>query len=253
MLKAVLFDIGGTLHTVQNNSALRQAFAKRLIDRLSVYDIHLDTTPALLSDILHDNAEAYKHWSEESKAELPPVRIWNEYYLKDFHIGEEALSPIAEELSFLYDYARVCNKRRPYIKETVSALSDMGLRQGIISNIISTSFVPHILREYGIHRAMECVVMSSEAGCRKPDPRIFQIAMEQLGVCAEETAYVGDTISRDVLGARNAGLRLMIQIHNPVIAHRDAHLNKDAHLPDHYIYELNEIPDIVRPLLRTDS
>ena len=39
MLKAVLFDVGGTLHTVQNNDALRLAFAKRLADRLSVYDI----------------------------------------------------------------------------------------------------------------------------------------------------------------------------------------------------------------------
>lgn len=253
MLKAVLFDVGGTLHTVQNNDALRLAFAKRLADRLSVYDIHLDTDPALLSNMLQTNAEAYKHWSEKSLAELPPVRIWNEYYLKEFHIGEEKLLPIAEELSFLYDYARVCNKRRPHMKETMQALLDMGLKLGIVSNIISTSFVPHILREYGIEGSMECVVMSREAGCRKPDSRIFQIAMEQLGVSAAETAYVGDTISRDVLGARNAGLALMIQIRNPVIAHRDAHLKPGAHLPDHIIDELNEIPGLIQPLLMTNA
>lgn len=246
MLKAVLFDIGGTLHTVTNNETLRRAFARRLIDRLTVYDIYLDTTPESLAQTLHENAEAYKHWSEKSLVELPQAQVWNEYYLKEFHIGEERLAPIAEELSFLYDYERVCNKRRPYVKETMQALSEMGLRLGIISNIISTSLVPHILREYGIHNYMECIILSSEAGCRKPDARIFEIALEQLGLRADEMAYVGDTLSRDVIGARNANLGMVIQIRNPVVAHRDAHLDADAHKPDHLIDNLNEIPDLIR-------
>ncbi|MCL2671424.1 MAG: HAD family hydrolase [Clostridiales bacterium] len=245
MLKVVLFDIGGTLHTVHNNHALRVAFAQRLITRLADYDIHLNTTAELLAALLYANAERYKHWSESSRVELPQARIWNEYYLRAFHIGEEWLAPIAEELSFLYDYARVRNLRRPRVLETMQELSDMGLRLGIISNIISTSFVPQVLREYGIEKYMECVVMSSEAGWRKPDARIFEIAMEQLGVRAEEVAYVGDTISRDVLGARNAGLALMIQIRNPAIAHRDAKFRENAPTPDYLIDELNEIPDLI--------
>ena len=64
--------------------------------------------------------------------------------------------------------------------------------------------------------------MSSSTGIRKPDPRIFEIALKEMGVSAAETGYVGDTISRDVLGARNAHLGLAVRINNPSIAHRDA-------------------------------
>ena len=135
--------------------------------------------------------------------------------------------------------------RRPHVAETMEALHRMGKRLGIISNIISTSFVPHILREYGIAQYMECVVLSSEAGVRKPNPVIFEIALQQLGVKAENVAYVGDTLSRDVLGAKNANLGLMILIDNPAIAHRDIGLHGKGIEPDIRINDLAEIPAIL--------
>lgn len=245
MIKAVLFDIGGTLHTVNNNEGLRRAFARRLMDRLAVYGIIVNEDEGVFAQRLHENAEEYKHWSEGSLAELPAPRIWNEYYLKDYSIGEEKLAEIAEELSFLYDYERVCNKRRPGLVQTLEALAEAGVRMGIISNIISTSFGPHIVREYGIEKFMECIVMSSVTGCRKPGAEIFNIAMAKMGLSKEETAYVGDTVSRDVLGAKNAGLAMMIQIDNPAIAHRDAAFGAGAPEPDFRIRSLCEIPSII--------
>lgn len=246
MIKAVLFDIGGTLHTVRNSESLARAFAQRLIERLAVYDIAIETPCEEFAKRLHQNAEEYKRWSEETLVELPAPRIWNEFYLKQYGIGEEKLAPIAEELSFLYDYERVCNKRRPRLTETMEQLRAQGVRMGIVSNIISTSFGPHMVKEYGIEQYMECIVMSSVAGCRKPGAKIFGIAMNELGVAREETAYVGDTISRDVLGARNAGLAMMIQIRNPAIAHRDAAFARRGPAPDYLIDELYEIPGIIR-------
>ncbi|MBQ4425471.1 MAG: HAD family hydrolase [Lachnospiraceae bacterium] len=254
MITALLFDIGGTLHTVENSPALRVRFAERLLTRLSLYGIHLNTDPQALAASLHENAEFYKHESEKTLRELPCPRIWNEYYLREFGLGEKVLAPIAEELSFLFDYERVVNLRRPRLRETMEELHEMGLHLGIISNIISTSFVPHILKEYGIDPLMECVVMSSTCGIRKPDAAIFKIAMEHLAVAPEETAYVGDTLSRDVLGSRNAGLALAIRIGNPAAAHRDSGLSPEGILkPDYQIRELYEIPDIIREYNRTHT
>lgn len=119
---------------------------------------------------------------------------------------------MAEELSFLYDYERPRVMRRPNLKETLERLRGMGLRLGLISNIISTSVAPHFLDEYGIRDLMDCVVLSSITGIRKPNPAIFRAAEAELGLAPSELAYVGDTISRDVIGTRNAGWRLMIQI-----------------------------------------
>ena len=249
MITTLLFDLGGTLHSVIRKEDSMRRFSERLIRRLSDYGIVLDTTPEKLAVSLHENAEAYKHSTEQTLVELPAPRIWNEYYLKEFRIGEDRLAPIAEELSFLYDYDRLTLMRKPRLKETIETLHEMGIRMGVVSNIISTSLVPHLLNEYGIAQYMECMVMSSGTGIRKPDPRIFHIAMEQMGVMPEETGYVGDTISRDVLGARNAHLGLVVRLDNPSIAHRDAAFQgPDAPQADYVIHEFYELPEILRKI-----
>lgn len=252
-INVVLFDVGGTLHTVTNNETLRTSFAKRLRVRLADYGIILSGEDREIGLRLHENAEAYKHYSEQTLVELPQATIWNTFYLKDYHIGEDKLAPIAEELSFLYDYERVRNLRRPGLPETLETLKNMGIRMGVVSNIISTSFVPHILKEYGIDQYMDCIVMSSQTGVRKPDPAAFEPALKLLGAKRENTAYVGDTLSRDVLGAKNAELALMIQIHNPSVAHRDKHLIGSELKPECYIYEFTEIPDRISAYNKSHS
>ena len=246
MITTLLFDLGGTLHDVRSTDESRRRFSEHLIRRLGQYGIVLDTDPDTLSALLRRNAEDYKQRGERDLTELPEAEVWNDWYLKDFHIGRERLEPIAEELSFLYDYKRVENMRKARLKETVETLRSMGIRLGVVSNIISTSLVPHVLNEYGIAKDFECIVMSSSTGIRKPDPRIFEITMDKMGVTAAETGYVGDTISRDVRGARNAHMGLVIQVNNPAIAHRDVNFRgPDAPKPDYLIQELYEIPPII--------
>lgn len=246
MIKAVLFDLGGTLHTSSLPEGRDIWFAERLLTRLSDYGIVLPATAEDIARSLPINSEIYKHESEETLRELPSAQIWNDYYLREYHIGADRLEPIAEELSFLYDYERPCVMRRPYLKETMEELRGMGLRLGMISNIISRSVVPHFLAEYGILQEMDCVITSAETGIRKPSPDIFRVAEQALSLKPEELAYVGDTISRDIRGTRNAGWALMIQISFPGTAHRDAGLENAGYKPDYLIHELNEIPQIIR-------
>ena len=54
---------------------------------------------------------------------------------------------------------------------------------------------------------LDAVVISEEAGVTKPDPRIFDIALERLGWPAAETVMLGDAWSTDIEGARAAGIR----------------------------------------------
>lgn len=248
MISTLLFDLGGTLHTVKHTADSRRNFCVHLLRMLKENGIVIDTDPDRLDALLAVSSEDYKHYSEETRRELPAAEIWSRWYLREFGLEPETLAPIAEKLSFYYDRERVINTPQPRLKETLLTLHGMGIRMGIVSNIISTTLVPYVLREYGIDQLMECVVMSSGTGIRKPDPRIFEIAMKEMGVTAGETGYVGDTISRDVLGARNAGLGLNIRIDNPSIAHRDAaFLGKpDAPKADFVIYELDELPAIIR-------
>ena len=246
MIRAVLFDVGGTLHEVHRDPALETTFCAQVLEKLSSGGISLPVTPQELMLLLRQNAEEYKHWSEQSQVELPASRIWSEYYLRQFGISEALLAPIAEELSLWYDSRRACNVPRPHMQETIFRLRDMGLVQGIISNMISRTYVPGLMEQYGISECLSCVIVSASAGIRKPDPAIFQMAAGACGVPCGEMAYVGDTLSRDVLGCRNAGVALSIQIRNPSIAHRDTAFVGTGLAPDVRIDDLSEIPAIIR-------
>ena len=247
MITTLLYDLGGTLQSIGSTPESRLRFADHLMSRLKDYGMPLDTTVPELAELLEVNAKIYKKHSEETMTELPMDVIWDEYYLKQFHIGRERLAPYVEELSFLYNYEHSVNVRKPRLKETIRELHEMGIRQGIVSNIISTSFVPHIVRELGIAEYMECIVMSSVTGIRKPDRRNFDIAMEQMGVLPSETGYVGDQIARDVIGARNAGMGLVIRLDNPAKYKSDApYANLPGAQADYVIKEFFEIPEIIR-------
>ena len=246
MIRGVLFDLGGTLHTASSPPGRDIWFARRLLERLEDYGIALNAGPEELARKLYENGEAYKQHSEKELREFPAAEIWSGWYLRDWKISREKLEPIAEELSFLYDYERVKAMRRPYIKETLDALRAQGMKLGLISNIISLSVAPHFLVEYGVREYMDCIVLSSATGIRKPSAEIFRAAERELGLRPEELAYVGDTLSRDVLGARNAGWKLMIQIKSSSGAKRDKGLENSGLKPYYIIQELNEIPEIIR-------
>lgn len=246
MIRAVLFDVGGTLHEVRHPPGLAERYCQTLLDRLAGSGAALPIDADSLARLLHKNAEDYKHWSEEHMTELPSVRIWNEYYLKDFHLGEETLAPLAEEFSWMYDAVRVENVPRPHMRETIQALHSAGLVLGVVSNMISETFVPRLLESYEISQYLSCVVVSSVTGLRKPDARIFEAAAKECGVPLDEMAYVGDTLSRDVLGCRNAGIALSIQIQNPAMAFRDVGLAETGLAADAVIRDLAEIPAIVQ-------
>ena len=78
-------------------------------------------------------------------------------------------------------------------------------RLGVVSN-----FYGHLARvcdDAGIHSFFQVLVDSTDVGCTKPDPRIFQCALEALGVPASAATFVGDSLPRDMAGARGVGMR----------------------------------------------
>lgn len=83
-------------------------------------------------------------------------------------------------------------------------LSRRGFRLGVVSN--ADGRVPALLGKVGLADYFETVIDSHLVGVEKPEPRIFELALEALGVEARHTMYVGDSPAVDVVGARRAGL-----------------------------------------------
>ena len=248
MIRGVLFDIGGTLHVNDSPPGREVWFTRRVIDRLADYGFSLSVTPEELAESMKVNAEEYKHSSGLDLKEQPPAKIWSQWYLRGLGLTEEDLQPMAEELSFLYDYERVRIMRRPNLQKTMVELKDMGLQLGIISNIISRSVVPHFLAEYGVDQYMDCIITSSETGIRKPDPGIFRVAEQALGLKPEELAYVGDTISRDIIGSKRSGFAKAIQICSKLTKEKDLGVRHEFE-PDYQIEDIYDVYPLVKSLL----
>jgi epoxide hydrolase-like predicted phosphatase len=76
-------------------------------------------------------------------------------------------------------------------------------RTGIISNAWST--LPKLLAQWGIADAFDAVIGSANVGIMKPDPRIYRLALERLGVQPAEAVFVDDFIE-NVRGAQRVGM-----------------------------------------------
>ncbi len=85
------------------------------------------------------------------------------------------------------------------------ALSALGLRLTVVSNANGT-LCAHMER-LGLARHVHCVLDSHDFGVEKPDPRLFEIALDRSAADASTTIHVGDLYQVDVVGARAAGVR----------------------------------------------
>ena len=94
---------------------------------------------------------------------------------------------------------------RPGSREALAALHERGLTTAVVSNFDGR--LPGLLAGLGLAPLLDAVVLASDAGACKPDPRIFQLALERLGIPASASVFVGDSTERDVAGARAAGMR----------------------------------------------
>jgi putative hydrolase of the HAD superfamily len=90
----------------------------------------------------------------------------------------------------------------------LSALRDRGLRLVAVSNWDCS--LPRVLDGCGLGVLLDGTITSAEAGSRKPDPGIFERALELAGCEPDEALHVGDTAEEDVVGARAAGIRPLL-------------------------------------------
>jgi HAD superfamily hydrolase (TIGR01549 family) len=87
----------------------------------------------------------------------------------------------------------------------LEALCSEDLRLTVVSNANGT--LNALLARLGLARWFHCVLDSCDVGVEKPDPRLFEIALERSDAERDTTIHVGDLYHVDIVGARAAGLR----------------------------------------------
>src|SRR5688572_32117944 len=124
------------------------------------------------------------------------------------HAGVRQSAATDAALAELREYHRLDNlweHVEPDVAPALAALRGRGLRLGVVSN--ANGRLKHLFDRVELTKWFDHVLDSHEWGVEKPDPRLFQLALEQSGADPARTIHVGDLYHVDVMGARNAGLR----------------------------------------------
>jgi len=130
---------------------------------------------------------------------------------------EAAIEHVCRSLGLEPDPARVAEATRirveltrrtlrplPGVVQTLAALRARGYRLGLISDCSAEA--PLLWPETELARHIEAPVFSCVVGVKKPDPRIYTLACERLGVRPAECLYVGDGSGHELSGASAVGL-----------------------------------------------
>lgn len=237
--------MGGTLEDVRYDYELRRNAFPGILNVLGTAGIVLPGKEEMLLNMILSRNTEYKAWSEAREVELSALDIWADWNLRDFNVSRASLEPIAEELAYLWETTFFARSLRPDAEKTLRALGSRGYRLGIISNTSSRTQVFRTLDAYGIADCFDAVVLSSIEGVRKPARKIFDAALKAMESMPASAVYVGDTLSRDVIGSKRAGFALAIQIKSFLTASSDAAVGSGSARPDYLIASLGEIVDIL--------
>jgi putative hydrolase of the HAD superfamily len=156
------------------------------------------------------------HYAGISALDATSGLDWNAYHLavaRNSGIAEERVATVAVALEeAMRRPGKTWQRLLPGSIDGLRLIADTGVGLGVVSNSDGTveeqlvaTRICQVGEGHGVPVAI--VVDSAVAGIEKPDPRIFALALDRLGVPAGRAVHVGDTVYADVEGARAAGVR----------------------------------------------
>jgi putative hydrolase of the HAD superfamily len=119
-------------------------------------------------------------------------------------IPEENVPEYAVRFQEIHGERTLWHVVRPGTVEALERLKSQGFKLAVVSN--ADGNVERDAKDFGLAPFFDTIVDSHVVGVAKPDPRIFHIALERLGVTPKEARFAGDIYSIDMVGARAAGI-----------------------------------------------
>ena len=128
---------------------------------------------------------------------------------------------------------------------------NLGLYVSVVSNTGSLFQVFDTLTKYGVRQYFDDITLSSITGYRKPHPNIFRVALSQANLKPEECAFVGDTLSRDVVGPRKMGYGRVFKINSFLTKQKD--IGKYEVEPDYEVTDIYDVYTLLKKELQPDT
>jgi putative hydrolase of the HAD superfamily len=229
MINAILFDFGGTL----------DADGQHWLDRFyRIYD------QIGLSAIPKERIKEAFYWADAQLEADPGIRSAGLRLMMQRHarLQFEKLAiddPKREEeaaAAFYRPSEKVLHRNRRILER----LHHEGLRMGVVSNFYGN--VTTLCEEAGMKPVFSVILDSMIVGLKKPDPRLFQLALDQLKLSADHVAFVGDSFERDIVPAKALGMTTFW------MASELNRIPSDPSKVDKTLHSLEDLPQALRAL-----
>jgi REG-2-like HAD superfamily hydrolase len=205
MIKAVFFDFFNTLAYYQ--PPREQAY----IDICGKHGIKLEEKALAKSLPLADQfwRNENRHSPIDNKTTEEKFSFWIEYVSRAVEgAGADISRNIAHEILSIMQQTTYEFRAYPDVISTLKMLKEHKLTLGLISNVGKD--LQKTFNDLGLQPYLDYYITSHEVGCDKPQPGIFQAALQKAKVKSDEALYIGDQYELDIVGARGVGIKAIL-------------------------------------------
>jgi putative hydrolase of the HAD superfamily len=239
-IRAVAFDLNGTLVRILTDDGMDQIF--RSAAHFLAYQ-GIDLRRYQVRDLYFQIMKEQQQVSSEEHPEFDAVGIWRS--IIEGHLTDFTRALPAEKLEqmplFLAELSRGISRHRlglyPHVREVLDVLRERYPLAAVTD--AQSAHARGELHQVGLLDYFDPIIVSGDHGYRKPDRRLFQFALDGMGVAAENALYVGNDMYRDIFGAREAGMKtVMFDSDQGTKVHHDC-------VPDYTITDLRDLLKIL--------
>lgn len=199
-IKGIIFDYGGTLDTGGDHwseviwSAYQQAGVA--VDKAEFREAYVQAEREL--------ARTRHILPEHDFNDLLQIKMQLELQW----LSEQGLFPPAQVADKAKEAAGICyNSAKAKVQEAAPVLEELSKKYKLelVSNFYGN--IRTVLEDFGISQYFPKIVESAVVGVRKPDPKIFELGVKDLGLKPEEVVVVGDSYNKDIEPALKSGCK----------------------------------------------
>lgn len=193
--EAVFWDIGGVILAADSVKRAHEAFVE---DLCATYPCTLSPEEALSTW----RTTVGEYFAERDGTEFRPARVAYDRAVATILDGDVPQAEWRERFHEAFDRHAEPNAGAV---ETIQRLAEEPVHVGVVSDVDHEEG-QRILLRFGVWDHVDSYTSSESVGRTKPDPRMFETALEAAGVPAERSLMIGDRYTHDVEGAKAVGL-----------------------------------------------
>ena len=195
-IKHIFFDLDHTLWDFEKNSNLtfEQLF--------KAHNIKLDLQD-FLTEYVPVNFEYWKLYREEkvTKEDLRYGRLKNTFDKLNYVVNDDLIHLLYEE------YINILPSNNYLFDGTIELLDYLKTKYEL--HIITNGFeeIQSLkLEKSGIKKYFNKIITSESVGVKKPNPKVFEFALDKANAKADDSVMIGDNLEADIIGALNCGI-----------------------------------------------